>query len=840
MSNGFILNGRPVASAAPASASAATILRDDFGLTGLKIGCGSGDCGACTILIDDRPRLACLTPHARLTGRTVTTVEGLPAALRDRIAAALLGTGAIQCGFCTPGLVLTLAALLNQSPPPDPVAQRAALNGHLCRCTGYAAIPTVLAHLFEDHPLPTHGTGIGQSPPRRDGWAKLTGQARFAGDSAPAGAWELRVLRAPDAPAKFRLGPLDGFRATYPDLHVLTAADIPGVNRHGVHPEHRVQPVLAAETVAFVGEPVLALIGPAAVLASIGDAEIPITWTKLPTPAPQPVAVRRVEHGPPDTPPPAGAVTVTRTATTATVAQAALEPEAGWAEPWGDSGVSITATTQAPTLDREQLATILGLPEAKIQIVTPPVGGGFGGKLDLSVQPLLAVAVLKTGRAVRWTYSRAESLAVTPKRHPSRGRVTVTAKPTGELLAVDLEMDLIGGAYASWGPTVVDRVPIHGGGPYRLPTYRGLARGWRTAHAPKGAFRGFGVPQAALLLEPALDQVAAQLGIDPLDFRRRNALRPGDTTVTGQQLGASVGLLACLDALAPAWRTARADAEADRNGPIKRGLGLACLWYGVGNTSHSNPSWAEVRRAVDGTWEVRTGAVDIGQGSDTILAQIAAEALSVPLAQIRLTTGPSDQVPDSGKTSASRQSFITGEAVRRAALAAKAHPDGIGQGSFDPPTTPLDAGGQGCPYAAYAFGAQMAEVAVDTETGVVRVIRITAAHDVGRVLNRQGVEGQIAGGILQGLGMALFEEVDPETTRGFGDYRLPRLSDAPEIIYHLIESPHPLGPFGAKGVGEPALIATAPAILNAIGHACGVWPDQVPVTPEVLRKLLYP
>lgn len=835
----FTLNGAPAQSDAPATAPASEVLRDGYGLTGLKVGCGSGDCGACTILIDGNPRLACLTPAARLHGRGVTTVEGLPPDRLARVTDALTRAGVVQCGFCIPGLAVTLTALLEQTPPPDPEARAAALNGHLCRCTGYTALAAAVGALFEDGPLPENRNGLGGSPVRRDGAAKASGTARFAADSAPPDAWGLRVLRAPFAPARIAVGDLNAFQSAHPAVIVLTAADIPGRNGHGVHPEHRIQPVLAAETIAFQGEAVLALVGPEAALARVDDADLPIRWSGLPVPPPEVFAERRVQRGDVKAAQAAAPLSLTRTAATVAVAQAALEPEAGWAEPWGDGGVSITATTQAPTLDREQLAAILNLPEENIQIAAPPVGGAFGGKLDLSVQPLVALAALKTGRAVRWTYSRTESLAVTPKRHPSRGRVQVAATKEGDLVAIDLEMDLIGGAYPSWGRTVVDRVPIHGGGPYRLPAYHGLARGWRTASAPKGAFRGFGVPQAALLLEPALDQMAARLGIDPLDLRRRNALRPGDATVTGQILDASTGLIACLDALEPAWRTARAAAEADRSGPIKRGVGLACLWYGIGNTSQSNPSRAEVRRTPDGAWEVRTGAVDIGQGSDMVLSQIAAETLGVPLDCIRLISGPSGAVPDGGKTSASRQSFITGEAVRRAALAAKVSPAGVGEGFFDPPTTPLDADGQGTPYAAYAFGAQMAEVQVDTETGLVRVDRMTAAHDVGRVLHRHGVEGQIAGGILQGLGMALFEQFHPETTRSFGEYRLPRLADAPEIICHLIESPHPLGPFGAKGVGEPALIATAPAILNAIGHACGVWPDAVPVTPDALRKLLY-
>src|SRR5262249_53131358 len=432
------------------------------------------------------------------------------------------------------------------------------------------------------------------------------------------------------------------------------------------------------------------------------------------------------------------------------------------------------------------------------------------------------------------------------------------------------------GAYASWGPTVANRVPVHAMGPYRVPHVRTWGEAFFTNAAPSGAFRGFGVPQAAIAHEALMDELAAKLGIDRLEFRHRNALRAGDTTATGQLLRHSAGLAQCLEALRPQWCKALAEVEVfnAENTITRRGVGVGCMWYGIGNTSMSNPSHMRVGLSPAGTLTLYNGAVDIGQGSNTILSQIAADAVGLPVCQMALVSGDTDLTADAGKTSASRQTFVSGAAAERAGrdlrqqilrLAnaggdAELLLDGatlvvrdagevrrldlatvgtlIGEGAFDPPTTPLDADGQGVPYATYAFAAQMAVVAVDIELGTVKVVRIVAAHDVGKAINRTLVEGQIQGGIAQGLGLALMEEDLPGRTENLHDYLIPTIGDVPVVECILIEDREPLGPSGAKGVGEPGLVPTAPAILGAVHHATGIRAKRVPLLPHRLREAI--
>ena len=349
--------------------------------------------------------------------------------------------------------------------------------------------------------------------------------------------------------------------------------------------------------------------------------------------------------------------------------------------------------------------------------------------------------------------------------------------------------------------------------------------------------------------------MAERLSIDRLEIRRRNAMRAGSTTATGQVLTASAGLVPCLEALAPGWHAALEEARvanaaaAASGAPTRRGVGIGAMWYGIGNTSLSNPSTIRIGLRRDGSYVLFSGAQDIGQGSNTILTQIAADALETSVDTIRLVSGDTDRTPDAGKTSASRQTFVSGNATRLAAadllsrietagpdLDALAEDDDgcivVGVGTYDPRTTMLDADGQGIPYETYGFGAQVAVVDVDIELGTTVVRRIIAAHDVGRAINPMLVEGQIHGGIAQGIGFALMEEYIAGRTDNLHDYLIPTIGDVPPIDCHIIEDTEPAGPYGAKGVGEPALIPTAPAILGAIRHATGVRMDVVPATPD--------
>lgn len=893
----FTLNGAPASITTAPARRLSDALRHDLGLTGTKIGCDAGDCGACTVHIDGCAVCACLTPVAQVAGRAVVTVEGLARQeATRRLQLAFHRHGAAQCGVCTPGMLMAAADLLARVARPGRRQVEDALGGVLCRCTGYRKIVDAVMHVADEVPPaaePAVGRAVGAPLAKTDGLAKLTGAERYGADWAPDGTLWLRAVRSPHPRARFSIGDLAPVHARWPRLaRVLTAADVP-FNRYGVMPHIKDQPALAEGEVRFRGEAVLALVGDRATVEAIRDDDLPILWEPLPpvgfaearvggAPAihpdrPDNVLVRgRVLRGDVDGAFAAAAATASIAVETSFVEHAYIEPEAGYARREGER-ITVAACTQSPVMDRDDIAALLRIPVERVRIVPTAVGGGFGGKLDLSLQPLIAVAAWLLDRPVRCVYTRPESMASTTKRHPAAITARAAADADGRLVAYDFDGDFNTGAYASWGPTVANRVPVHATGPYHVTGgVRALSRAILTNDPPAGAFRGFGVPQAAIAGEALMDTLAAALNIDGLEFRRLNALRAGQPTATGQVLTTSCGLAACLEALRPHWRQARSAAEAANgsDGPERRGVGIACMWYGIGNTSLSNPSAMRIGLKPDGRVTLYNGAVDIGQGSNTIMAQILADALGVGVGRIDVLMGDTDTTEDAGKTSASRQTFVSGKAVELAGrdlraeilrrlnageeavlafgdgfvrvsdpggertlwlgdLPADANGDVLtGRGSFDPPTAPLDTDGQGVPYATYGFAAQVAEVAVDIELGTVRVLRIVAAHDVGRAVNPQQVEGQIHGGVVQGLGLALMEEYQPGRTENLHDYLIPTVGDAPDIVCLLVEDAEPLGPFGAKGIGEPALIPTAPAILNAIHDATGVRITRVPATPD--------
>ena len=887
----FVLNGKKADWEGPPVTRLATALRDDLGLTGTKVGCDAGDCGACTVRLDGRQICACLVAMGQMVGRAVETVESLaPNGTLAALQKSFLEHGAAQCGICTPGMLMAAQDVLRNGPAPTRADVEDALGGVLCRCTGYAKIvDAVMACAPAASVSPAAGAAIGARLPRLDGVPKVTGRDIFGADGIPADALWIRVVRSPHARARFTVGDLGRLRTRL--AAVLTAADVP-FNGYGIYPHIKDQPVLADGVVRYRGEAVLALVGARAEVLAIRDAEIPIAWAPEPplfgidaaTAADAPLVQADkprnllldggVKYGHVNGF--AGCAAVAEGVfETAFVEHAYIEPEAGWARRVGDR-IEIHASTQTPYMDRDEIASVMRLPPTSVRIVPTACGGGFGGKLDLSVQPLIAIAAWTLGRPVALVYTRPESMAASTKRHPARVTAKFGCDAAGKLVACDVTAVFDTGAYASWGPTVANRVPVHAMGPYLVPNVRTWGEAFFTNGPPAGAFRGFGVPQAAIAHEAMMDALADQLGVDRLEFRHRNALRAGDVTACGQKLDHSAGLAQCLEALRPHWQKAQAEIAAfnAKGGVKRRGVGVGCMWYGIGNTSMSNPSTMRVGLATDGTLTLYNGALDIGQGSNTIMTQIAADALGLPVGQFTLVTGDTDLTADAGKTSASRQTFVSGKAAERAGLdlrqkilrLANAGPDAaltldgaslkvsdggvthvldlakvgplMGEGTFDPPTTALDENGQGIPYATYAFAAQIAIVEVDIELGMVKVLRMVAAHDVGKAINPTLVEGQIEGGIAQGLGLALMEEYLPGRTENLHDYLIPTIGDVPEIECLLIEDREPLGPSGAKGVGEPGLVPTAPAILGAIHHATGVRVHRVPVLPHRLREAI--
>lgn len=875
------VNGASVALPVAPGRRLSEVLREDMGLRGTKVGCDAGDCGACTVLIDGAPVCACLTPVAQAAGREVTTIEGLDMAALQQ---AFLRHGAAQCGICTPGMLIAAKALLARVAAPTREEVEEALGGVLCRCTGYAKIIEAILDVAAPGgppPAPAVGHAVGARIERLDGGAKVAGSEVYGADHVPSGALLVRAVRAPDAPMGFELGDIAAWCAAQAgEVQVFTAVDVPGENRFGVLPAFADQPVLAETHVRMRGEAVALVAGVPSVIEGLDLAGFPVTWHDRADTlvhaarADNLLVTGRVARGDLKAGFDAASHLAEGEVSTPYIEHAYIEPEAGVA--WLEAGqLVIQACTQAPIMDRDDTARVLGLPPEGVRIIPAAAGGGFGAKLDMTVQPLIGLVTLKTGRAARMVFSRAESMATSTKRHPSKMQARIGADAQGRITAMEFTGEFNTGAYASWGPTVAGRVPVHASGPYLVPAYLAVASARHSFSPISGAFRGFGVPQATILQEGLYDDLAEKTGIDRLAFRRLNALQDGQATVCGQALQ-GVGITACLDALQEPWQAAlrRAEEANAKGGTMRHGVGVASCWYGCGNTGLANPSTIRLGLTPEGRVSLHQGATDIGQGANTVIPQICADALGMPLAAFDLIGPDTALTPDCGKTSASRQTYVTGKAAWLAGRALRAQilslsnmgaeaqlaltgqmlvvSDGAGERridvsaltpgphgyalmaeeTYDPPTTPLDKDGQGAPYAVYGYGAQIAEVAVDSVLGTVKVNRITAAHDLGRVINPLLAEGQVEGGVAQGLGMALMEEYIPGRTENLHDYLIPTSGDMPRIDTIFVEVPDPEGPMGAKGLGEHVLIPTAPAILNAIRHATGARITDLPALPH--------
>jgi CO/xanthine dehydrogenase Mo-binding subunit len=714
---------------------------------------------------------------------------------------------------------------------------------------------------------------VGQRLPRPDAPDKVTGAALYVEDLDFAGSLVGRVLRSPHAHA--RIARLDVSRARgLPGVAaVLTAKDIPGQN---LIPMIQADwPVLAAEFVRHVGEGVALVAAQTREAAEAAMAAIVIDYEPLAPLLDMEQALRageviahwKVRRGDATSTLSRGdLVVVEGTYHTPYQEHAYIEPNGMIGVPDGQGGVVVYGSMQCPFYVQKAVASALGCELNKARIVQTVTGGGFGGKEDAPSAPGAQVALLAqaTGRPVRLILTREEDMAVMSKRHPGRVRMRTGATRDGDLVAVEVDYLLDGGAYATLSPVVLFRGTVHAAGPYRVPDVKVDSRVVRTHKVPCGAFRGFGEPQVVFACESQMDLLAERLGMDPLALRRRNALRKGDETITGHTLTASVGFDEVLTKVAASaeWESKRASYAAS-TGVLRKGIGIAACYYGVGLGAmgkHLNPAGANVVVHGDGSVTVAVGTTEIGQGMITVLTQIAAEALGCPVELVRVVEADTSRVPDSGPTVASRTTVMSGNAIRDAAVKIRAAMEPViadsglswkdavavcvqkqvglaAHGWAVPPATTFDlTTGQGEAYICYSFSANIVEVEVDTETGETRVLRVHSGHDTGRVINPTTGEGQVEGGVVQGLGYALVEEHATRDGRilndQFSTYIIPTTLDTPEIRAILVEDEFPWGPYGAKGLGETPIIAVAPALTNAIHHAVGVRLSEIPATPE--------
>jgi CO/xanthine dehydrogenase Mo-binding subunit len=714
---------------------------------------------------------------------------------------------------------------------------------------------------------------VGQRLSRPDAPDKVKGAALYVEDLDFAGSLVGRVLRSPHAHA--RIARLDVARArSLPGVAaVLVARDIPG---HNLIPLIQADwPVLAAEFVRHVGEGVALVAAETREAAEAALAAIGVDYDPLPPlldmeqalVAGEVMAHWKIRRGEAAVALSRGDVVVVEgTYHTPYQEHAYIEPNGMIGVPDGQGGVVVYGSMQCPFYVQKAVASALGCELNKARIVQTVTGGGFGGKEDAPSAPGAQVALLAvaTGRPVRLIMTREEDMAVMSKRHPGRVRMRTGATRDGDLVAVEVDYLLDGGAYATLSPVVLFRGTVHAAGPYRVPNVRVDSRVVRTHKVPCGAFRGFGEPQVVFACESQMDLLAERIGMDPLELRRRNALRVGDETITGHKLTASVGFAEVLSKVAQSadWESKRASYAAS-SGTVRKGIGLAACYYGVGLGAmgkHLNPAGANVVVHGDGSVTVAVGTTEIGQGMVTVLTQIAAEALGCPVALVRVMEADTSRVPDSGPTVASRTTVMSGNAIRDAAVKIRAAMEPViadsglswkdavalcvqkqiglaAHGWAVPPPTTFDlTTGQGEAYICYSFSANIVEVEVDTETGETRVLRVHSGHDTGRVINPTTGEGQVEGGVVQGLGYALVEEHATREGRilndQFSTYIIPTTLDTPEIRSILVEDEFPWGPYGAKGLGETPIIAVAPAVTNAIAHAVGVRLNEIPATPE--------
>ncbi len=907
----FRVNGDPTQVAIAAHTTLLDVLRNELGLTGTKEGCGSGDCGACTVLLDGETVNACLVLAAEVESRAVETIEGL---VDHPLQRAFMAHGAIQCGFCTPGAVMSAKALIDRNPRPTRDEAARAMSGNLCRCTGYQKILDAVVHwdqppepqLEGDHPV------VGRNTPRIHGPELASGRAVFTDDIKLPGMLFGKILTSPHAHARIvrvdtsRAEALEGVKA------VLTAADVPDTF-YGVSPARYDEQVLAKDRVRYVGDEVAAVAAVDEETCLEALELIDVEYEILPAVFDPFEAMKegapqlhdhprfknnintRVEWHFGDVAEGFADADVVRehTFTGNRTYQQPMEPHCALARWEAGNRLTLWTATQVVHYVQHQMARLLEVPEGDVRVVMTHCGGGFGGKAE--VNPLEICATLlsrKTGKPVKMRYTREEMIRHGRGRHKQYIKMKIGAKRDGTITAVQEEAVLEGGAYSSFGIVAVYYAGAMVPTLYKIPNFRYDGYRVYTNLPACGAMRGHGCPHPRFAFEGVLDMLAEDLGMDPIELRLKNAMEPDSLTVNELEIG-SCELRACLQAVRE-----RSDWEGKKGKlPAGKGIGVGCGGFvsGAGypiyrsTFPHSN---AVIRVSEDGhAATLFIGEADIGQGSNTVLSQVAAEAMGTEFGAMRIVSADTELTPRGLGTYSSRVTLMGGNACRMAgeevkkqllevaadvlevpplelearggkvfvredpgrfipwAEAAARHFSMrgplVGKGWYSPPES-LGGSHKGATVGtspAYSFSVCVAEVDVDMETGQVVVTRLTDAHDVGTAINPVAVEGQCEGAGVMMLSEALLEDVvfDDDgriKNPSLHDYLIATSCDAPAIDTTIVPSYEPRGPYGGKECGEGSTLPVIGAIANAVSDAIGVRVSELPITPERVRGLI--
>jgi aldehyde oxidoreductase len=856
------------------------LLREDLKLTGAKQSCDrKGQCGACTVILNGKAVRSCLQKVANLEGAEIITVEGLGTPDNPHlIQEAYVLSGAIQCGFCTPGMIMATKALLDRNTNPDDGEIKKALENNLCRCTGYAKIidAVKLAGRFirgdtspdKVRPDP-NGPKIGISHPRPSSMIKACGVAQFSADIILQNALELAVVHSTEHHA--RIKSIDTSKAEKMPgvIGVMTAQDIKGNNL--LKTIFADQPILAKDKVYCLGDGIATVAArtreqaraaaaavkvdydPLPILKSPKDAmldgavQIHREWPNLCFRQPQIKgnAANAIAESP---------FVVEGHYLTQINHQAPLEPEVSFAYLEGegeDTQLVVTGRSIDIHHDMQNLQEALGYENIRYEEAYS--GGQFGQKAAMYSEAIAGAAALHFKAPVRYIPSLAESMIATTKRHAFDMMVKLAADKDGKLTAFDIDFIVDNGAYMIIGIYVVMRAIWMLSGSYYIPNVNALARLVYTNNPAGGAARGAGPPQVTFALESAMDMLAEKVGMDPLKFRKINTLLPGQSVSTGHVYEQWPFPELC-DAIKPKYEQAKKDAAAFKNRKIKRGVGLGTHAFGV--ASPGDAGIVAVDLDADDGITIYAAVADPGEGNDSMLTQIASHVLGIPMNKIRLVTRDTNRTAAMGPAAGSRITYVAGNSLIHALGQLKAAMKEANADTFDKlkkagkPTHyigtmktekegPLDPKtGLGPSFESRVHAIQMAEVEVDTETGEVKVLKVTTAVDAGKVIHPQNLEGQLHGGMDQGVGYALREEYIHGKTKDWVTFKFPTMKTAFDMDVIIRETPRIRGPLGATGVGEMTMVCTAPAVINAIYDACGARIYDLPATPEKIKAAL--